>query len=449
MRYNIRFLILSVLICALVTASALAFATGNPFSSDVDAINSAAQSVLMLEVYDDNDQMIGTGSGFVAFNNYTLVTNEHVIEGASFIIGKSDDGNQYMITKLISADEEKDIAILEFFSPTDLSPLVLNDLGGTQRAESVVAIGSPLGHKNSVSLGNISALFEEDNVSQIQFTAPISPGSSGGALFNDKGMVIGITSGYYTEGQNVNFAINIEEVINLYGKNHTNKRIILSEYKVIEDTSTIAPEPTSTTKPTPSSTPKPTIKPTATPIPLEGYLTFGLPSEFDYSALKNYEGYEYDKFEEWWSYSRKIMLGKSFMLVIRLSGNSYIQDPPDVLLFSIDEKDRGAYVKSVDFLVNDNLYTFQNLRYHSDIDGIIFFYLGAIGRQMIEDIPNSKTLSIRVTRKNNDKLTFDLQSKAISPLNTWCKNILKHKIFDLYNPRILSYADKVHNASVR
>ena len=65
-------------------------------------------------------------------------------------------------------------------------------------------------------MGNVSAVFTEDNVDWIQTTAPISHGSSGGALFNEAGKVIGITSAFRTDGQNLNFAINISEVVKLY-----------------------------------------------------------------------------------------------------------------------------------------------------------------------------------------------------------------------------------------
>lgn len=114
-----------------------AYASNVAFSSNVEAINAAAQSVLMLEVYDSNDELIATGSGFVAFDNYTLVTNQHVIEDAEMIIAFSDDGHQYMITKLIAADEKRDVAILEFFSPTNLIPLPFMDNYDVRRAEQM------------------------------------------------------------------------------------------------------------------------------------------------------------------------------------------------------------------------------------------------------------------------------------------------------------------------
>ena len=199
----------------LIAAPATVFAD-NGFSSNPKAIDQAAKSVLMLQVFDVNNEMIATGSGFVAFNNRTLVTNYHVIDGADWMMANSDDGYQYMVTKVLTADEEKDIAICEFMSPTDLQPLEFNTTGELMRAESIVAIGSPIGITNTVSLGNISALYEDDGVSWIQFTAPISHGSSGGALFDNNGKVIGVTSASYIDTQNLNLAVHISEVEALY-----------------------------------------------------------------------------------------------------------------------------------------------------------------------------------------------------------------------------------------
>ncbi len=188
------------------------------FSDDPDRIELAAQSVLMLEIYDQNDELIATGSGFVAFDGSTLITNEHVIEGGDIIIGYSDSGDQYVLDRVLITDDKRDIAILGFSTPTELVPLTFNDQGTLKRAQKVVAIGSPIGITNTVSIGNISALYEEAGISEIQFTAPISPGSSGGALFDDNGEVIGITSATYLDAQNINIAVHASEVIGLYAR---------------------------------------------------------------------------------------------------------------------------------------------------------------------------------------------------------------------------------------
>ena len=95
-------------------------------------------------------------------------------------------------------------------------PLIPDTTGKLKRSSPVVAIGSPAGLKNTVSIGNISAFFDQNGKNWIQFTAPISHGSSGGALFNDKGEVVGVTSSSITDGQNLNFAIPIETVAELW-----------------------------------------------------------------------------------------------------------------------------------------------------------------------------------------------------------------------------------------
>ncbi len=218
--------ILFLAVLMLCTPPALA----SSFQADLDGIDQAAKSVLMLEVYDDHDKLIATGSGFVAFDNFTLVTNHHVIEDADWIMAISDSGKKYMVPNVIDADESKDIALLEFFSPTDLVPLTLYGGGPLRRAEPVVAIGSPQGVTNTVSLGNISALYEEEGVSIIQFTAPISHGSSGGALFNNRGEVIGITSATFIDGQNMNLAVDIAEVIELHQKSAGKTRIAMGDF---------------------------------------------------------------------------------------------------------------------------------------------------------------------------------------------------------------------------
>jgi len=194
-----------------------AYATS--FKDDLDAIDQAAKSVLTLFVYDKNGEYLGSGSGFVAFDNYTLVTNYHVMEGTAEIYETSDSGNQYIISKVIVADEQKDIALLEFFSPIDLKPLVLEEGTKPRRAEPVVTIGSPHGITNSVTMGNVSAIFQDEFGTMITFSAPISPGSSGGALFNNNGRVIGITTAARRDSQNINIAVDISEVIKLYEEN--------------------------------------------------------------------------------------------------------------------------------------------------------------------------------------------------------------------------------------
>ncbi len=188
------------------------------FQQDYDAIEKASNSVLFLEIYDDGGELAATGSGFLAFNDRTFVTNQHVIEDAYRIRAYDEDYAEYRVGDVLAADEEWDIAIMSLTRASGLTPLPLAENASLKRGQPVAAIGSPQGFVNTFSTGIISAVHELEGTRIIQFTAPISPGSSGGALFNEAGEVIGITSAYYEDAQNINFAVDISHVINLYRK---------------------------------------------------------------------------------------------------------------------------------------------------------------------------------------------------------------------------------------
>ena len=186
------------------------------FTEDADAIENAANSVFMLEIYARNNQKIGVGSGFVSFDDSLLVTNYHVIEDGSYIIAISDEYEKYILNQICVIDKEKDIAILQFEESHVAKPLEMDPETTLKRSQPVVAIGSPAGLMNTVSIGNISAFYKKEGRDWIQFTAPISSGSSGGPLLNDKGKVIGITTATYAATQNVNMAVKAKNVVELY-----------------------------------------------------------------------------------------------------------------------------------------------------------------------------------------------------------------------------------------
>ena len=157
------------------------------------------------------------------------MTNYHVIEGGVYSIEAStEEGRTFDITYVFATDEEKDIAILGASSPHNLALLKPGDSDDLQKGEKVVAIGSPLGLLNSVSTGVFSGYVKENNMNVLQFTASISSGSSGGALFNDVGEVFGITFASYEAGQNLNLAVPINEVAELLSK-VTSKPELLTE----------------------------------------------------------------------------------------------------------------------------------------------------------------------------------------------------------------------------
>ena len=130
----------------------------------------------------------------------------------------------------MATDEAKDIAILGTSTPHNLALLQPGNSDNLQKGEKVVAIGSPLGLQNSVSTGVFSGYVDENGINMLQFTASISSGSSGGALFSDAGEVLGITFASYEAGQNLNLAIPIEQAEYLYLNNNSVSRITIEEF---------------------------------------------------------------------------------------------------------------------------------------------------------------------------------------------------------------------------
>ena len=150
------------------------------------------------------------GSGFVFKHGY-VATNEHVIRHMQIKpsgVYITDSKRSYAIQRIIGYDVEYDIAIIQC-SQLKAVPLSLGDSDKINIGETVYTAGSPKGYAGSFSSGVVSAMRDDafkssDDV--IQFTAPISSGSSGSPLVNNKGQVIGVVRSQVTTGQNINFA---------------------------------------------------------------------------------------------------------------------------------------------------------------------------------------------------------------------------------------------------
>lgn len=197
------------------------------FREDLDGIESAAQSVFYIEILDKNKQSTGRASGFVAFDEHLLVTNQHVIDDAYYLQVEGEDGSTYILDKVIISDKVHDIAILLFPDGEKYTALEMDSETVLKRGQPVVTIGNPIGYRGTVAYGNISAfptLADYGDLKCIQFTAPTSHGSSGGCLFDDAGRVIGVTSAvgiseYNGEvGNDVGLAVPVKVVQDLYGQ---------------------------------------------------------------------------------------------------------------------------------------------------------------------------------------------------------------------------------------
>ncbi len=171
-----------------------------------------SSSVVMIAVHDKEGEVISTGSGIMAASAGYILTNDHVARGGySYSVRIENDSTAYRTDELIKYNPVLDLALLRI--DRQLNPLLIYN-GNRQlvRGQCVAAIGSPLGLFNSVSNGIISGFRKIDGVDMIQFTAPISNGSSGGALLNMYGEVIGISTAGFDRGQNINLAVGYENI---------------------------------------------------------------------------------------------------------------------------------------------------------------------------------------------------------------------------------------------
>lgn len=184
------------------------------FNSKVN-FDDLKKSVVLINVYDSDNELISTGSGVVAFENDIILTNAHVVEDNYKMEVISENNTKYQVKGMLDYNKKKDIAILKLSASNGLKKVKIGKK--VNSGSNVTAIGSPLGLKNTISTGIISAMFQ-DNIEVYQHTAPISPGSSGGALFDKNGNLIGITYASLTEGQNLSFAIPIEYYEKEYNK---------------------------------------------------------------------------------------------------------------------------------------------------------------------------------------------------------------------------------------
>jgi len=149
------------------------------------------------------------GSGFF-IDDGTVVTNYHVIEGATEIQIRTNDGNKYVVEQVLGYDKNIDIAILKINSINE--SLIINQ-EGVSVGETIYALGSPLGLTGTFTDGMVSTASRiVDDINYIQISAPMSQGNSGGPLLNTYGEVMGINTWQYANAQNINFSINISEL---------------------------------------------------------------------------------------------------------------------------------------------------------------------------------------------------------------------------------------------
>jgi serine protease Do len=159
----------------------------------------------------------GLGSGVIVDASGIVITNDHVIRGASEVHVVLADGRQ-LDAEVIGADADADLAVLKIVGKGPFPTAKLGTSADLMIGETVIAIGSPLGLKKTVTVGVVSALgrtIRNDARTYndfIQTDASINPGNSGGPLLNIDGEIIGINSAIIASAQNIGFAIPADKV---------------------------------------------------------------------------------------------------------------------------------------------------------------------------------------------------------------------------------------------
>lgn len=233
----------AVLVIALVMSGAFKItdsdvqATGNTATQniEIDAEDTTLAEVVaakaqpsVVSISTTTGEGSGVGSGVVLDTDGNVLTNCHVIEGATELV-VSMGGESYE-AELVGEDSSSDLAVIHLkdVDSSKLTPIEIGDSDDLSVGEWVMAIGSPFGNEQSVSTGIVSALYRSTALpstsgtsiyaNMIQTDAAINPGNSGGALVNDNGELIGINSiieSYSGSSSGVGFAIPVNYAINI------------------------------------------------------------------------------------------------------------------------------------------------------------------------------------------------------------------------------------------
>jgi S1-C subfamily serine protease len=186
-------------------------------------LTSLSPGVLTLSVLDLDGSPESTASGFVVRPDGLCVTNWHVLAGATgSVSARTGDGRDYRLNEVAAFDEATDLVAFRLHTHANdngrLTVLPLGTSTQVPQGQRVWTIGAPLGLSTSVSDGLVSAIRYFEGRRYLQISAPVSHGSSGGPVISTDGHVIGVIKGGLEGGENLNFAIPVEEVIALLSR---------------------------------------------------------------------------------------------------------------------------------------------------------------------------------------------------------------------------------------
>jgi len=179
----------------------------------VRAVERVGPSVVRIHPMLDDPRMSGVGSGFAIGPDGLILTNSHVIQGASRFIVITAEGRS-LTARCVGDDPDTDLAVIKVDQPADIPAARIGDSKKLRRGQLVIAIGAPLGFEATVTTGVVSAMGrslrgERGRLIEdlIQTDAALNPGNSGGPLVNSTGEVVGIATAIIAGYQGLCFAV--------------------------------------------------------------------------------------------------------------------------------------------------------------------------------------------------------------------------------------------------
>ncbi len=179
---------------------------------------------------DSQLELVGSGSGFLFKDDGYILTNEHVIAGATEVKITIQGYDEPLTAKVVGSNANLDLAVLKVESPDNkvFPSLTLGQSDATNIGDWVIAIGNPYGFDHTITMGVLSAkdrpitIADEEGDHKyehlLQTDASINPGNSGGPLLNEKGEVIGINTAVNAEAQGIGFAIPTTTILDALGE---------------------------------------------------------------------------------------------------------------------------------------------------------------------------------------------------------------------------------------
>lgn len=196
--------------------------TGYELSKDI--YKNYSNSILLISNEEDqvsassqkNQRIISFGTAFAIDKSGLLLTSAHLVKDSSII--KDSAGNIFPVLDIPWKNDDIDLALIKIAG--HFKPIPLGDSSKTEVGEEIMVISNPSGFQNTLSRGIVSARRKQGKFDYIQHTSAISPGSSGGPIFDEDGNVIAIIQGIYASpnAQNLNFAIPVNYLPEKYLK---------------------------------------------------------------------------------------------------------------------------------------------------------------------------------------------------------------------------------------